>query len=354
MLTDLEDKVAIEDYEKRNDRFCVAICVMGSFFLCLFAVKSYLAGLYTYGLTLGIFAIAASALVMYFGYTGNRNILHFTITTGFTAINLFLLYTGGEENTGFLWFYTYPLIVFTLLGARIGLMLSVSVYLLSVLILIFPEVSQLQAMYSLDIKLRFIGSMLFVIVLGYLMETSRVKAQRSSNRANALLKTMATRDELTGLYNRRAIRNIFEQRLDKQTTLAICDVDHFKRINDSYGHEIGDKVLKQVAISMQHSLRESDVVVRWGGEEFLVLLPNTDIKEGINIIERMRYELSATSFEVRGHALQLSVSAGVVSSTEHNGWDEMVSIADKYLYQAKESGRNCSFAQVNEALLEMA
>ncbi|MFC3152593.1 GGDEF domain-containing protein [Litoribrevibacter euphylliae] len=353
MLSSLENKVAIEDYEKRNDRFCIAICVLGAFFLCLFAVKSYLAGLYSYGLTLGIFAVGASALVLYFGYTGNRKILHFTITVGFTVINLFLLHTGGEGDTGFLWFYTYPLIVFTLLGARLGLILSVSVYLLSVIILMYPEFSLLQANYSLDIKLRFIGSMLFVIALGYLMETSRVKAQRSSNRANALLKTMATRDELTGLYNRRAIRNIFEKRIEKQTTLAICDVDHFKKINDQYGHEIGDKVLKQVAISLQHSLRDSDVVVRWGGEEFLVLLPNTDIKEGINIIERMRYELAATAFEINGHALQLSVSAGVVSSTEHCGWDDMISVADKYLYQAKESGRNCSFAKVNEDLLEM-
>ncbi|WP_284383474.1 GGDEF domain-containing protein [Litoribrevibacter albus] len=354
MVSHLDNLVSIEDYEKRNDRFCLAVCILGSFFLCLFAVKSFFSGLYAYALTLTLFAVGASLLALYFWRSNNRRVLHLTIATGFTVINLFLLYTGGEDNTGIFWFYTYPLIVFTLLGARIGLILSVSVYAVSVFLLFYPELSHLLATYSLNTKLRFTGSMLFVIALGYLMEVSRVQAQRSSHRANAMLKMMATRDELTGLYNRRAIRDIFEQRIEKQTTLAICDVDFFKKINDRYGHEIGDKVLKKVAISLQHSLRETDVVVRWGGEEFLVLLPNTDLKEGINIIERMRYELSASSFEIAGHALNLSISAGIVSADEHESWDDMITMADKYLYQAKESGRNCSFADIDEQLLEIA
>lgn len=348
VISPLETKVAIADYEKRNDRFCQAVCILGAGFLCAFSAKSFLSGLYTYALTLLVFAVAASALVLYFWFTDNRRVLHLTISFGFTAINLFLLYTGGENDSGILWFYTYPLIVFTLLGARLGLILSMSVYLLSVVLLMYPDISHLQAAYSLDMKLRFMGSMLFVIALGYLMETSRVQAQRSSNRANALLKTMATRDELTGLYNRRAVRNLFERRIAKNTTLAVCDVDFFKKINDQYGHDIGDKVLKQVAISLQHSLRDTDLVVRWGGEEFLVVLPNTRLKDGINILERMRYELASSSFEVNGHVLRLSISVGVVSSEECSDWDEMISQADRYLYQAKASGRNCSYTQIRE------
>ena len=351
MLTNLEVPVVIEDYEKRNDRFSLAICFLGALFLFIFSLKSFLSGLYAYSASLAAFAILASLVMYFFLKTENRKLFQFGICLGFTVVYMFLLYTGGENDTAILWCYTYPLIVFTLVGAKRGVWVVLAVYLISVSLLFLPDLVSLQAHYTPDTKFRFAGSMFFVSALGFLMERSRVKAQRSSNRSNMLLKTMATRDELTGLYNRRAIRNVFERSVDTATTLAICDVDHFKKINDQYGHDVGDLVLKQVALSIQHRLRDTDVVVRWGGEEFLILLPNTELKEGLNIIERMRYELSSSLFEVKGHSLSLSISAGVVSSAEQDTWDEMISVADQYLYRAKKSGRNCSYAKIDDSTL---
>jgi len=348
LLANLDVPVIIEDYEKRNDRFCLAICFLGSAFAFVFSLKSFLSGLYVYSAWLGLISLLAGMVIYFFVKTENRTLFQFLICLGFMVVYLFLLYTGGENDSAILWCYSYPLIVFTLVGIKRGLWVVLGVYLVSLFMLFMPDWVNLQAEYSMDTKLRFAGSMLFVSSMGYLMERSRVKAQRSSNRANMLLKTMATRDELTGLYNRRAIRNVFERAVDTETTLAICDVDHFKKINDQYGHDVGDLVLKQVALSIQHRLRDADVVVRWGGEEFLILLPNTHLKEGLNIIERMRYELASTSFEVKGHYLSLSISAGVVSSSEQGTWDGMISVADQYLYKAKKSGRNCSFTKIDD------
>jgi two-component system cell cycle response regulator len=120
------------------------------------------------------------------------------------------------------------------------------------------------------------------------------------------------------------------------------DIDHFKKVNDSHGHQAGDEVLVEVARRLTDVSRDTDCVIRWGGEEFLVLFPETDIDEAAGIVERFRCELGGTPVSVLGDGteLHITVSGGVAELEVDDTAELLVARADAALYKAKESGRN--------------
>ena len=168
--------------------------------------------------------------------------------------------------------------------------------------------------------------------------------------ARQALKYQATHDELTGLLNRRAALDLLPkefhraQRLGHKLHLAICDIDDFKRINDTYGHFVGDRALRSVAECMQQVFRPYDVIARFGGEEFLIAISdeNVDAKEAF---ERLRAEVSSLPIAVEGQeSVNLTVSIGVSTAKGELSkmhLDELLIEADKLLYAAKEAGKNC-------------
>ena len=170
--------------------------------------------------------------------------------------------------------------------------------------------------------------------------TSLVEAQEA-------LKVQATVDHLTGLWNRRMVleqldREVNRARHEKRPfALAIVDVDRFKSINDTYGHRIGDVVLRFTAGALKSQLRQYDFVGRFGGEEFLVLLPGCDVASARAVGERMREFIASQQATVGTEAVQVTVSVGI--SVTLNGSataDALVEAADGALYRAKEAGRN--------------
>jgi two-component system, cell cycle response regulator len=162
------------------------------------------------------------------------------------------------------------------------------------------------------------------------------------------LDRLASTDPLTGLYNRRFFFQRMEEELARvnRNQSPIClmflDIDHFKLINDTHGHQAGDTILQQCSQIMTHLLRRSDVLGRIGGEEFLILLPDTDGKGGVRIAERLRQRIENASFMYGDVQIPVTVSLGVYYSTDPLvlGVDELVQRADAALYEAKESGRN--------------
>ncbi|MDI5986127.1 biofilm regulation diguanylate cyclase SiaD [Halomonas sp. M4R5S39] len=164
---------------------------------------------------------------------------------------------------------------------------------------------------------------------------------------NLALARDSTHDSLTGLPNRRMVNEHLKQEAQRATrhatpyTLAILDIDHFKRINDRHGHEIGDRVLVAIARVMQGELREYDLCARWGGEEFLLLLAETRLEEARTILTRLLRRLAAVSIEVGDTTLSITASAGL---SEHRAGedplDDTLQRADRALLQAKRSGRN--------------
>jgi diguanylate cyclase (GGDEF)-like protein len=157
----------------------------------------------------------------------------------------------------------------------------------------------------------------------------------------------ATTDELTGLMNRRNIlRRLDEEqqraiRLREDLCIMIIDLDHFKRINDTYGHICGDVVLKSAAASIRDTIRTYDIVGRIGGEEFLIISPGVPMEEAINLAERIRRLISELEIEQGEQKIGVTVSAGVTTlEADDTGVVEMMMRADRALYMAKEQGRN--------------
>lgn len=191
-------------------------------------------------------------------------------------------------------------------------------------------------------------SALCVLIVAFVMLRNSNRTQQELRRVNAQLRQQASRDELTGLWNRRAFKEklneILPQIEERHASLLMVDLDHFKAINDVYGHQVGDDVLEHVAAILRRNIRRVDVAARYGGEEFLILVLDADGHYAMNLAERIRYDIESTPD--REHiSAEVTASIGVV---DLRGIDSLsvrsiIEAADRALYMAKESGRNRVF-----------
>ena len=161
---------------------------------------------------------------------------------------------------------------------------------------------------------------------------------------NKKYEALATKDPLTGLYNRYKFSELYVTsyktmiQRDNDMSLIMLDIDKFKKVNDTYGHNIGDQVLIQVAHALIRNLRNIDIVCRWGGEEFLMLLPTASLENAIKLADKIRIHIAELSIDVVGG---VTASFGVAKVRLGDTMEEVVDRADKALYLAKDSGRNC-------------
>ena len=166
------------------------------------------------------------------------------------------------------------------------------------------------------------------------------------------IRLLASRDELTGLPNRRHAQDLMaiEAAGDKRerTPLSLClmDIDNFKRINDTLGHAAGDQVLQLVARHAVLALRETDVLARWGGEEFLLLLPDTSLADAERVVERVRWQLSCVDTWRERPELRVTFSGGITVRRDDESMQQAIARADVLLYQAKAAGRDCMIRAV--------
>lgn len=162
------------------------------------------------------------------------------------------------------------------------------------------------------------------------------------------IQRIAALDSLTGIYNRRfGMERLHEEytrviRQDLPLSLLMMDIDHFKSINDTYGHRAGDRALKLVVKVMKSVMREGDILCRYGGEEFMAILPGADCDNAQEVAERIRRRISDTHLEHGDQIIPITISIGMASWPEHQVENEqqLIERADQTLYMAKESGRN--------------
>jgi diguanylate cyclase (GGDEF)-like protein len=158
---------------------------------------------------------------------------------------------------------------------------------------------------------------------------------------------LATTDSLTGIWNRRFFRSLAKRELDRtsryggELALMMIDLDHFKGINDTYGHAVGDEALKMVAAIGRATLRRIDIFARYGGEEFVIALPETPLEQAVQVAERLRLTLNETPITTETKPLHITVSIGL-TVTGHGPSDlnTLLKQADDALYKAKDNGRN--------------
>jgi diguanylate cyclase (GGDEF)-like protein len=167
--------------------------------------------------------------------------------------------------------------------------------------------------------------------------------------ARESMRFQATHDPLTALWNRGVIAELLSHEIERSrrekscTVIMLCDVDHFKQVNDRYGHGTGDDVLKELAQRLQHSVRSYDMVGRFGGEEFLVILNKCDPCSALTRAENLRAAISKKPFQTRSGPLDITISVGVALSThfKNKTLDEILAATDAAMYAAKSAGRNC-------------
>ncbi|MCU7829291.1 MAG: diguanylate cyclase [Candidatus Thiodiazotropha sp. (ex Myrtea sp. 'scaly one' KF741663)] len=163
-----------------------------------------------------------------------------------------------------------------------------------------------------------------------------------------ILKQQATHDSLTGLYNRKEleIRLLSETesaiRYNHKLSVFMLDIDHFKRINDNYGHQVGDIVLKSLSSRLEHSIRSTDYAARYGGEEFVVVLSETSLTQAEEVAERLCEQVAGYPVSVKeAKEIKLTISIGIATFPDHaESWEELLKAADMAMYAAKKAGRN--------------
>lgn len=163
---------------------------------------------------------------------------------------------------------------------------------------------------------------------------------------NVQLKDMAVKDPLTGLYNRRFVtEKLLEEigrfyRFERSFAIVMCDLDGFKSVNDTFGHNFGDQVLQNSAKIMMSNKRTVDTVARWGGEEFILLLPETDLAGAKVTAERIRTEMEACYYTIDGSSIHVTMTFGIAVYVEKIKMEEIVRRADDSLYYGKQHGKN--------------
>ena len=172
--------------------------------------------------------------------------------------------------------------------------------------------------------------------------------QDQLKQTNQILTELTSKDHLTQVYNRRSMFEILDremqrsQRKDYPLSLVLFDIDHFKHVNDHYGHQAGDLILKTVAAAAQGHLRSYDSVARYGGEEFVLILPDTSHDAAFLVADRLRIKIQNLSFVAELASLHLTVSMGVATYPDQGikSVDDLIKASDTLLYQAKREGRN--------------
>lgn len=260
------------------------------------------------------------------------------------ALILILVLTGGYKNTGLYWVFPFYAVLFAIIGYRVGIAatsvsLTVIVYLLSQ-----PEL--LLADYPPEQISRFLGSLISFICIIIIGEYFWHQSHTELATENINKQRQANTDPLTKLPNRRFLDAVYYERAIQNPadyfplTTVMVDIDHFKQVNDTYGHDIGDKVLIHFSDLMKNAVRKSDIVARTGGEEFLILYPVTSLSVGLHLAEKIRQSINENPFIQHEISISLRASFGVACALSQVNLNASIKLADENLYLAKQRGRN--------------
>ena len=266
---------------------------------------------------------------------------------GTTSLFLFFVsfvYLNQNDSFGLIWTIFFPIIALTINTTHRGLIFSL-LFLMATSFISFQGIGEWQdGLWDLKSCLRLNIALSMIILIMYIHEVAMDKAQKYEQDSLSVLEKLSLNDALTGIANRRRINNLLDneyeraQRYQTPFSIVLFDIDHFKKINDTYGHLMGDNTLKKLSKLVNETIRKTEIVGRWGGEEFILILPETNINSGFLVAEKIRKIISKTKFKDLGD--RLTCSFGVSEYQQGITLDELIEQADQALYKAKENGRN--------------
>ena len=275
--------------------------------------------------------------------------------SGYTEVTLHAVlatYYIGWDSGFHYYIFSTVIVLFYMSYFKNKMKITLSIFAVSLYIVLFYSFTDFNPVYNInETVLNFLFCSNIIIAffifgfLTYFYNRAANKAERKLERANKKLTSMATTDHLTGLLNRRSMINYLEMAIDKYNktganfTIIMIDIDDFKNINDKYGHDCGDKVLTSVANIMNKNIRKNDLIARWGGEEFLILLKNTTHNEAEIVAKKLKKSINKKSIPCINNKLDLTMTFGVKQFEKD--LDSCINKADKALYQGKNRGKNC-------------
>jgi diguanylate cyclase (GGDEF)-like protein len=327
--------------------------------------------------------LCISFVIFYhFRKTGHVKIASWATTIMVSSLIMLFAISAKGQSYSLFWSTLVPLISFFLIGRKWGTLISC----LTFAVCAFLVYQQTQDPEPVTIRTQALFNIIEVCIAQVLLirfyEKTRFSGYQKLALRNLEIQKMAETDKLTGLYNRDKLDKVLEQLLtikavnndvmpdsgsrdnkspsidigdvdDKKTTeprllklisrfqspisVVMIDIDHFKRINDNHGHLVGDKVLCELAHLLQSQMRNDDLLVRWGGEEFVMVLLNTTLNDTIELTERLRQYVAKQNIQ----GMALTISLGVAQYNSQDSADSILERADKALYKAKSQGRNC-------------
>ena len=294
--------------------------------------------------------LAVSGLLVFLGLTLQMIVgfnLYIRSFYGMTGVLVFsyVVTKGGDASALF-----GPLgLIFgfvVVLGWRLATWYLATIGLLLVAIFYWDVYLDVAAPFSLLIELKFfityIGLALLALGYGYAVETRVERLENYSRKMGEL----AYKDSMTNLPNRRSTEDLLAQRWEEhkrvgsEFAILLCNIDNFKELNNQYGSGFGDGVILRIANVLSHGLRTQDIVSRWNGDEFLIILPGQAVQSALKAGERLRARVEKIDLVMRGRPVKVTVSFGAASVEHSLGPSDLVSMAETGLYQAKHTGKN--------------
>lgn len=290
--------------------------------------------------------IASSLFILPWFIKSNDRLSSCIVLYTLFILMLYLVYTGGSHGTGPIWIFIVSPVTFFMRGLRKGI-IDITIFILAVIAaFVIADNFNGYQYNSPELLSRILLSFIVVALLSGFYEYFRESYSRKLIQLAKSNEILATTDPLTALPNRRyTMERLYEEKLqsDKSNTslsIMLFDVDDFKKINDKYGHQAGDLALIHLADTFRKFSRAKDIFCRWGGEEFLCVLPQTSVDGAIVLAKRIQQDLLAQPVSVEQEKINLFVSVGVCEVIRTGSIDWAIKKADENLYLAKSTGKN--------------
>ena len=330
----------IETNDSRLIRHLVLLNIflsVSTFIFLIFIAFNYAVGHHTTAYLNFAGALVSTLLLIDLRYNKKIGRVRNAVIVEFFVFFIAFVYVNQNTSFGLIWSQLFPIVSITLLGLKKGTLLS-AIYLGIIFTLAYINIGVWNhGMWDMIAFFRLVFASLTIAAMIVSMEIALEHSYQS-------LELLSNTDPLTSLYNRRKINEILKEEASKANryktplSLILFDIDDFKKINDYYGHEIGDKVLQALAHKVQSEVRGSDSVARWGGEEFIIVTPMLDKEGALRLAEKLRVTVESMKLEP---IQRFTCSFGVATLWEcDNSTEHLIANADAAMYDAKSKGKN--------------